>query len=85
MFEPMIVASMEAFIITVESSCAVMMQMEKILQGERGIQTEADLMRAKFAALQAAFAQALSTATQAHVGYDLRAIIRANYERILAE
>jgi hypothetical protein len=56
MFETMIVASMEAFIVALESSSAVLMQMKKVLQGGRGIQPEADLTPAKFAALQKAFA-----------------------------
>jgi hypothetical protein len=85
MFETMIIVSMEAFIMAFESGRAVMMLMEKMLQGERVIQTEADLMQVKFAALREAFAEALSTATHAHVGCDLREIIRANYERILPD
>jgi len=85
MFGTLVVAAMEASIICLEASSAIMMQMEKVLRGGQGIQSEANLMREKFAALQEAFADALVDATQAKIGQDLRSIIRVNYERKSAE
>jgi hypothetical protein len=85
MFGSMVVATMEMSIINLEACNAIMMQVGKMLHAGQGIQDEANLMRDKFAALQSAFADALSDATDAKIGQDLRSIIRLNYASKISE
>jgi hypothetical protein len=84
MLGTLVVAAMEASIISLEVCTAVMMEMKKLLADEAN-RSEADLARDKFAALQQAFSDALSDPAQVKNGQDLRSIIRANYQRLSAE
>jgi hypothetical protein len=55
-----------------------------MLVRSRLVRSEADLIRDNFLLLQRAFTDALSDPAQAKTGEDLRSIILANYERLLA-
>jgi hypothetical protein len=81
MFGTLVVVAMEASIITLQGGTAIMLQMQKTFRSDKSIRSEADLVRVKFAALQRAFKEAYTRATTAK---ELRAIVLANYERLLA-
>jgi hypothetical protein len=59
-------------------------QRPAIGRADKSIRSEADLVRVKFAALQPAFKDAFSNHTQATTAKELRSIVLANYERLLA-
>lgn len=84
MFGTLVVVAMEASIITLQGGTAIMLQMQKTLRADKSIRSEADLVRVKFAALQPAFKDAFSNHTQATTAKELRSIVLANYERLLA-
>jgi hypothetical protein len=84
MLGTLVVAAMEASIISLEASSAIMIQMGRMLTRRQAIRSEAELMRDKFVLLQRAFSDALSDATQDKTRADLRSIIRSNYERLSA-
>jgi hypothetical protein len=81
MFGTLVVVAMEASIIAMQGGTEIMLQMQKTLKSDKSFQSEGDLVRVKFAALQRAFKDAYN---QSATAKELRAIVLANYQRLLA-
>jgi hypothetical protein len=82
MLGTLVAALVETSIINLRIGTEIMIQAQKTLKPD-AVRDEADLVREKFLALRQAFEDALSSPVPADQG--LLSIIRANYERRLAE
>jgi hypothetical protein len=82
MLGSLVAAAVEVSILNLEAGNAILVQLQKMFKGRAANQSEAESMQDRFVMLQQAFADVLSNPPPAA---DLLSMIRANYERRLAE